>query len=152
MLLPFHFGMAGLGSAAAVLIAVGFREPALNAIFIFAAAAETLVQLYLEIRKHGAVDRALHEGKSGWLLRIGEALSGVIPLILALMGFKFAAAISFLAGALLARFGWLSAGRTSACDPESVFASQRGSKATAKSSLPYNLHPAVASTGSLKKP
>ena len=67
--LPFHFGMAGLGSAAGLLTIAGFHEPALNVIFLLAASAQTLVMLWLELRRHGAADAALHHGKSGWLLR-----------------------------------------------------------------------------------
>jgi hypothetical protein len=35
------------------------------------------------------------------------------------------AAIAFLAGALVSRFGWLAVGKVSGSDPEAVFASQR---------------------------
>lgn len=38
-LLPFHFGMAGLGAAVSIPQLLGFREPALMAIFFFAAGA-----------------------------------------------------------------------------------------------------------------
>ena len=40
-LLPFHFGIVGLGSAAAVLELLGFRLAALNAIALTVAAVET---------------------------------------------------------------------------------------------------------------
>ena len=138
-LLPFHFGMAALGSAVGLLYLVGFRDAPLWPIFVFAAAAETLTMVWMELRKHGAVDRALHTGKSGWLLRSGEALTGPVALVLALLGLVPAAAACFLAGALLARFGWISAGRTSACDPESVLASQRGAHPTCETSRPFLL-------------
>lgn len=124
VLLPFHFGMAGLGSAASTLASAGFRLPALTGILIFSAAAETIVLFWLEIRKHGAADRALHEGGSGWTVRIGEALAGPLALILAVLGLVPIAAGAFLLGALVTRFGWLSAGRASACDPAAVLASQ----------------------------
>lgn len=150
-LLPFHFGMAGLGSSVAVLIAYGFPLPALMAIFFFAAGAETLVQIYLTFRRHGAVDAALHHGKSGWLMTAGETLSGPLPLILAGLNVWTAACIIFLLGALITRFGWLSAGRASACKPESVLASQQGVPAAAESKIAYELDPAIASLGSLKK-
>jgi hypothetical protein len=139
VVLPFHFGMAGLGSAAGLLELVGFQLPALNAVGFFAASAETLVMLWLEWRKHGAADRALHEGKSGWTLRAGEALEGPVALILRSLGWIPGAAIAFLAGALVTRFGWLLAGEASAVDPESVFASQQGPKRAAQASLPYVL-------------
>ena len=54
--LPFHFGMAGLGSAAAVLEFAGFKFLSLHWIGLVAAAAETLVMLWLELRKHGPID------------------------------------------------------------------------------------------------
>ena len=104
--LPFHFGMAGLGSAAAVLEFAGFRFLSLHWIGLVAAAAETLVMLWLELRKHGPVDRALHEGKSGWLLRAGESLEGPLALILRCLGLRLPAAAVFTLGALVTRFGW----------------------------------------------
>jgi hypothetical protein len=35
------------------------------------------------------------------------------------------AAISFLVGALVSRFGWIAVGKVSGSDPESVFAAER---------------------------
>ncbi len=151
VLLPFHFGMAGLGSAAALPLLAGISSRALLAILLFTAAAETVVQLTLELGKHGDVDRPLREGSSGWTLRSGEVLAGPVSLILAALGITTAAAISFLAGALIARFGWLNAGRASACVPQSVLASQRGPQPRAQTHLPFSLTPPVASAGSLKK-
>ncbi len=151
VLLPFHFGMSGLGSASAVVELAGFRPPALHAIGFFAASAQLLVMLYLEMRKQGAADRALHEGRSGWILRSGEALEGPLALGLRAAGLVPAAAIAFLLGALISRFGWLSAGKASADDPEAVLASQQGEKRLAESRVPYSLEPAIASSGSTKK-
>jgi hypothetical protein len=124
-LLPIHFGTAGLGSAAALLELLGFRIAPLNAIGLFAAAAETLLLIWLGVDKHGAADRAIHGRASGWLIRIGGVLTGPFPLVLRFSGAIPLAAISFLLGALLSRFGWLAVGKISGCDPESVFASQR---------------------------
>jgi formate-dependent nitrite reductase membrane component NrfD len=146
VLLPFHFGMAGLGSASAMVELAGFRQPALNVIGLFAASAQVLVMLYLELRKHGAADRALHEGKSGWVLRIGEALEGPLALALRAAGLVPEAAIAFLLGALISRFGWLSAGTACANDPEAVLASQCGDKRLAESRFPHALEPATASS------
>lgn len=151
VLLPFHFGMAGLGSAAALLELLGFRLPQLNAIGFFAASAQVLVFLWLELRKHGAADRALHEGASGATVRIGEVLEGPLALGLRAGGLLVPAAVSFLAGALVSRFGWLMAGRASANDPESVLASQRNSPNLAEATIPYSLQPTLASEASLKK-
>lgn len=122
LLLPFHFGLAGLGSAAAVPELIGFREPALQALGWFAAGAQTLVMIWLEVRKHGAADAALHHGKSGWLLRVGEVLEGPLALGLRAFGLHPLAAASYLLGSLVARFGWVEAGQVSACDPAAALA------------------------------
>ena len=125
LLLPIHFGTAGLGSAAALLELLGHRIAPLNGLGYLAAAIETALWIWLELDKHGAADRALHEGSSGWLIRGGEIFSGPLALILRLTNLVPFAAFSFLLGAFISRFGWLAAGKVSACDPEAVFASQR---------------------------
>jgi hypothetical protein len=124
-LLPIHFGTAGLGSAAALLELLGHRIAPLNAIGLFAAAVETVLLISLSMNKHGIADRAIHEHGSGWLIRGGEILTGPIPFVLRLLGAIPLAAISFLIGALVSRFGWMAVGKISGRDPESVFASQR---------------------------
>lgn len=124
VLLPIHFGTAGLGCAAAILELLGFQIRPLFFIGMAAAIIETLLWLWLELDKHGAADRALHEGRAGWLIRAGEILCGPLPIILRLTSLVPLAAISFLLGALCSRFGWISAGRVSGKDPEAVFASQ----------------------------
>jgi len=123
--LPIHFGAAGLGSAAALLELLGHRIAPLNAIGFLAAGIETALWIWLEINRHGAADRALHAGHSGWVIRGSEILSGPLALILRLANFVPLAGISFLLGALINRFGWISAGKVCARDPEAVFASQR---------------------------
>jgi hypothetical protein len=122
--LPIHFGAAGLGSAAALLELHGHRIAPLNAIGFLAAGIETPLWIWLEINRHGAADRALHAGHSGWLIRSSEILSGPLALILRLANFVPLAGISFLLGAFLSRFGWIEAGKVCACDPEAVFASE----------------------------
>jgi hypothetical protein len=124
-LLPIHFGTAGLGSAAAVLELLGHRIPALNFVGFYAAAIETVLLVWLSVDKHGAADRAIHEHRSGWLIRIGEILNGPLALILRFFGLVPLAAISFLIGALVSRFGWVAVGRVSGSDPEAVFAAER---------------------------
>src|SRR5437762_3165375 len=124
-LLPIHFGTAGLGSAAAVLELLGHRIPALNVIGFYAAGVETALLIWLSVDKHGAADRAIHEHRSGWLIRIGEVLNGPLALILRFFGLVPFAAISFLIGALVSRFGWIAVGRVSGSDPEAVFAAER---------------------------
>jgi hypothetical protein len=123
--LPIHFGTAGLGSAAAVLELLGYRIAPLNAIGIFAAGVECALLIWLSLNKHGAADRAIHEHSSGWLIRIGELLNGPLALVLRLMGFIPLAAISFLVGALISRFGWIAVGKVSGRDPEAVFAAEK---------------------------
>ncbi len=125
LLLPIHFGTAGLGSAAALLELLGHRIAPLNAIGFFAAAVETVLLIWLTLNKHGAADRAIHEHRSGWLIRIGEVLTGPLPLVLRYFGVTPLAAISFLLGALVSRFGWIAVGKVSGRDPEAVFASQK---------------------------
>ena len=125
VLLPIHFGTAGLGSAVALLELLGHRIASLNALGFVAAAIETALWVWLEIDKHGAADRALHESNSGWLIRSGEILSGPLALILRLTHLVPLAGILFLLGAFISRFGWIQAGKISGSDPEAVFASQR---------------------------
>jgi hypothetical protein len=118
-LLPLHFGVAALGSAAAVLelLLPGLRLDALQWIGLFAAGAETALALWTEARREGAADRALREGASGLLVRTAHMLAGPAALVLRLAGWRAVAATVFLAGALLSRFGWIAAGRASSRDP-----------------------------------
>jgi hypothetical protein len=125
VLLPIHFGVAGLGSAAALLELLGHRIAPLNAIGFFAAAIESALLVWLTMDKHGAADRAIHEHSSGWLIRIGEILAGPLALVLRFFGLVPFAAISFLIGAFISRFGWIAVGKISGSDPESVFAAER---------------------------
>ena len=124
VLLPIHFGSAGLGSAAALLELLGHRVAPLSALGFLAAAIETALWIWLEIDKHGAADRALHRGLPGWLIRGGEFLSGPLAIILRLTNLVPLAAIAFLLGAFISRFGWIEAGKVCGRDPEAVFASQ----------------------------
>jgi hypothetical protein len=124
-LLPIHFGTAGLGSAAALLELLGHRIGGLNFLGFYAATVETGLLIWLSVNKHGAADRAIHEHGSGWLIRIGEVLNGPLALVLRFFGFIPWAAISFLAGALVSRIGWIAVGKVSGSDPESVFAAER---------------------------
>jgi hypothetical protein len=125
VLLPIHFGTAGLGSAAAVLELVGHRISALNFLGFYAAGIESVLLVWLSVDKHGVADRAIHEHRSGWLIRIGEVLNGPLALVLRFLGLIPFAAISFLIGALVSRVGWIAVGKVSGSDPESVFAAER---------------------------
>jgi hypothetical protein len=124
-LLPIHFGTAGLGSAAGLLELIGYRISSLSFIGSYAAAVETVLLIWLNVDKHGAADRAIHEHGSGRLIRLGEVLNGPLALTLRLLGLLPLAAISFLLGALISRFGWIAVGKISGCDPEALFASQK---------------------------
>ena len=126
-LLPIHFGTAALGSAAAVLELLGHRIMPLNAIGLIAAGMETALALALLFNRHGAADRAVHEWPSGLLVQSAEVLTGPLALILRTCGLIPLAAASFAIGALISRFGWLSAGKVSGADPEAVFAAERNS-------------------------
>jgi len=125
VLLPIHFGTAGLGSAAALLELLGYRIAALNVLGFYAAGIESALLIWLSVDKHGVADRAIHEHSSGWLIRSGEILNGPLALVLRLFSFVSFAAISFLIGALVSRFGWIAVGKVSGSDPESVFAAER---------------------------
>jgi hypothetical protein len=123
--IPFHFGVTGLGSAAAVLELLGFIITPLHAIGFLAAGIETLLAAWIEFGGKGAADRSLREGFSGWLIRISGLLTGPSAVVLRAFGLIHLAAGAFLLGALINRYGWLQAGRVSARDPQAVFAAQR---------------------------
>lgn len=118
--LPLHFGVAGLGSAAAALEILGFRTPPLHALGLAAALIETGVLVWIEVHRHGAADRALRQGRAGWLVRGSGALAGPVALALRLAGLVPGAAAAFLVGALVGRYGWMAAGRASGRDPEAA--------------------------------
>lgn len=113
-LLPLHFGVAGLGSAAAALELLGHGQPALWRLGLAAAAIETVLAAWLELyRRHEPHDRALRRGRSGMLIAASGLLAGPVSLLLRLFGQIPYAAAAFLLGAVLSRFGWLAAGRRS---------------------------------------
>jgi len=124
-MLPVHFGNAGLGSAVAFLILLGFRLESLYVLGFVTATVETVLAGVMEVRRHGPADRALRRGRSGLLIRTSLALMGPLALGLWIGGVVSLAAASFLAGALLNRFGWMEAGRVSGRDPEATFSAQR---------------------------
>ena len=55
------------------------------------------------------------------MIRISEFLIGPLSLLLRAVGVVPAAALSFLLGASISRFGWMEAGR----DSQAIFAPQR---------------------------
>jgi hypothetical protein len=119
--LPIHFAASALGSATSLLEIFGHDDPALNALGIAAAVTETGIGAWLE-RDRVPASEPLRRGASGWTTRAGSVLSGPLPLTLRLAATRWpdarrAAAVAALAGALLTRFGWWTAGRASAADP-----------------------------------
>lgn len=117
-LLPLHFGASGLGSAASMLELLGHRDRSLNAIGIGVALVETAIEAHLELNEDQAL-RPLREGRGGSLTRAAGVLSGPVPLLIRLLAgqsraARRAAAISTIAGAVLTRVAWISAGRSSA--------------------------------------
>lgn len=107
--LPIHFGASGLGAAVSVLELLGHRTAAMNALGVIAAAVETVLILIL-LRRGSSAGRLMHGA---------EVLSGPLPLALRLVAshipaVRIATAVLTLAGSLLTRVAWISAGRTSA--------------------------------------
>jgi hypothetical protein len=124
-LLPFHFGIVALGSASAILELLGFRMSGLQAIGLTIAATETAVGAWIELRRRNAAARALMHIEGSPLLRTAGLCTGPATLALRLLGWVPPAAVCFLLGAVLSRYGWLQAGRASARDPEETLAVQR---------------------------
>ena len=58
------------------------------------------------------------------LIRLAGICTGPATLMLRIMGWREVAAVCFLLGAVLSRYGWLHAGRASARDPEETLAAQ----------------------------
>jgi len=124
-LLPFHFGVVALGSASAILELLGFHMAALQGIGLTVASIETAVGAWLEITHGDAEARSLTHGESGLLMRMAGLCTGPATLVLRAVGWTEVAAVCFLLGAVLSRYGWLHAGRASARDPEETLAAQR---------------------------
>jgi hypothetical protein len=93
---------------------------ALNMLGLLAAGMETREGFRIELDGDRTLDPLKH-GPSGWITRLGGALSGPIPLALRLLGWRSPAlrrwaAISGIAGSLVTRIAWLEAGKASARD------------------------------------
>ncbi len=127
-LLPFHFGLVGLGSASAILELLGFHLAALQGIGLTVASIETGVGAWLELTRGDAEARSLAHGESGLLMRAAGLCTGPATLVLRAVGWTEVAAVCFVLGAVLSRYGWLHAGRASARDPEETLAVQKGSR------------------------
>jgi hypothetical protein len=121
--LPIHFGMSGVQSACSALELLGHTDSrALNLLAMLAAAWETYEGVHLESRTEREL-RPLKHGASGWITRAGGLLSGPLPLALRLAAMfsdskklRQTAALAGIAGSILTRYGWMSAGRASARD------------------------------------
>lgn len=125
-LLPYHFGASALGSAVGLLELAGHQSSKpLGLLGIGAACAETVAGARIEIRSDRAL-KPLKSGKSGWLTRLGGILSGPVPLVLRLLAgrrssvrsdkLRSIAAACSVAGAVLTRAAWISAGSASTKD------------------------------------
>jgi len=104
-LLPAHFLTSGLGGSAAILELAGFLIPATQILGFAASGIETVIEIFLEVRKR-PVDAPLHHGRSGTTLRIAGLLEGPAALLLRVFwgsvpAGRYAAASCFLIGALL---------------------------------------------------
>jgi formate-dependent nitrite reductase membrane component NrfD len=125
-LLPIHFAASGLSSAVSILELRGHSDPALNAIGLAACAGEAFVGACIELDKRRESE-PLRSGKTGWLTRLGGVLSGPLPLLLRIAAatterepsarLRKVAALSSIAGSLITRTAWLSAGKVSVQDP-----------------------------------
>jgi hypothetical protein len=120
-----HFAASGMNSAVSILELMGHDENrALNLLGLASCAYETLQGGTIEAGR-SQVNRPLRQGASGSIVRAGGVLSGPVPLALRL-GYSLtgnrklrkAAAVCSIAGSLLTRFGWVSAGRASARDAD----------------------------------
>jgi len=124
--LPFLFGLSGLGAAVSLLELVGDRTRSLNVMGIGVALAETCFLVWLEQpRRLRRVNREpLHRGPSGAMTRSAGLLSGPVALVLRLSSIwmppvRPLASVVMIVGSALTRFGWIAAGRVSAQDIES---------------------------------
>jgi Polysulphide reductase, NrfD len=128
-IIPPQFLLSALGSSAGILELLGFLVPATQILGFAASGLETFLGLFLEIRKR-PVDAPLHHGRSGWTLRVASLAGGPAALLVRVFwggtsAGRYAAAMCFILGALLNRYGWIWAGRASAHDPHALFQTQR---------------------------
>lgn len=128
-LVPAVFLTGALGSAAALLELLGFRIPATQFIGVVASTVEIAIAITIEVRGR-YVDRPLCDGSVGRLTRAGSVLAGPASLLLRIfsghsLAARYIAALCFIAGALIARYAWIAAGRVSSRDPQALFQIQR---------------------------
>jgi hypothetical protein len=128
-LLPAHFLTSGLGGAVGILELAGFLIPATQILGFATSGVETVIEIYLTVRK-GVADKPLHHGISGGTLRVAGMLEGPAALLIRAVWHaepwgRYAAAICFLLGAVMSRYAWIWAGRESSHDTETLFRLQR---------------------------
>ena len=113
LLLPIHFGTAGLGSAAAAIELLGYRSAALNAIGCsLPRLNQSCGSGWKSIGTAWLIARYT-KGAAVGLFAQASFFSGPLALVLRLTNLLPFAAGAFLLGALLSRFGWITAGRAS---------------------------------------
>jgi formate-dependent nitrite reductase membrane component NrfD len=125
-LLPVHFGASSLGVTAALLELAGHHTPMTHRLAIGAAVIVWATSLLSERHRTRAA-APLRTGRSGMLVRTGDALAGPVVLVLRLAwmfvplpALRLLAAASAIAGSVLTRYGWIAAGRASAADPRVI--------------------------------
>lgn len=116
-MLPWNFAASSLGAAVSILEIAGHRARVMNVLGLASAAALVVMWVLDEIDRRPA-SRPLTAGPSGTFIRVGKLLSGLLPLILRILWpasapLRLAAATSTIAGAVLSRFAWMTAGRAS---------------------------------------
>jgi hypothetical protein len=136
-LVPAVFLTGALGSAAAMLDLLGFVIAATQFIGIVASTVEIVITVIIEFHDR-YVDRPLRDGAVGWLNRAGAVLAGPTSLLLRIFwshspGVRNIAALCFVAGALIARYAWIAAGRVSSRDPQAVFQIRRRERTATRS-------------------
>ncbi len=113
--------MSGLQACVSILELMGHDDSrALNLLGLLSASLETWEGYLIEVERDRALDPLKHGG-SGWLTRAGGMLSGPIPLVLRMIGWKSpelrrAAAWSGILGSIITRYAWMQAGHASARD------------------------------------
>lgn len=123
--LPLHFALVSLGSAAA-LLELGDYGPSLHIVGMVVALLETALFALQELRYHPVIDRPLRDRTTGKWIRVSGALTGPLALALRFVELQTMAGLLFVVGAIMGRFAWVAAGRASARDAEAAFALQRG--------------------------
>jgi hypothetical protein len=133
IVLPIHFLCSGLGSAAGICELAGFVIPATHALGFFASGVETLLEGWFLLRRT-KVNEPMHQGALGTAFLVAGMLEGPASLLLRIFAGhlptgRWAAAMSFMIGALISRYCWIRAGKVSAVDSRGQFEMQRRGEA-----------------------